>query len=144
MEINKKIILIDAVLVLGSLLVIAGIVGYTQAFVVAPIESDSTIFVFENVHTLIIDDNLDFDSPESIDLSEDIVVSFPPGNYYWKIIGDETEIRQLTIEFDLQILFDVNSNGEVRVLNSGDKNIDVSVYNQGVFSGTKLIFGVEK
>jgi hypothetical protein len=141
MEINRRIILIDAVLIIGSLLVIAGIVGYTQAFAVAPLEDiDSVIFVLNNVEYLFIDDNLDFLSPELINLNEDVLVSLPSGHYYFKIIGERNEIRELTFEFDIDILFDLSDN-EIKVINYGSKNLDVSVYNHGTFEESKLVLG---
>jgi hypothetical protein len=140
MEINRKILVIDTVLILGSLIAIAGIIGYTQPFATAPLQSDSTIFTLNNVDYILIDDALDFSSPERIDLNEDVLVSLPSGHYYFKIVGDASEVREMTLEFDLKILFDVSGN-EVRVINYGSNDLEVSVYTHGTYTESKSISG---
>ena len=141
MEINKKILAIDLVLVLGSLLVIAGLVGYTQPKVIAPIDdyvstNGNVLFEFKKADLILIDDNIKFSSPTEIHVKDGILVNLKPGNYYWKIIGVfESEVRQLTIKSEIELRLNEKEDGNYEVVNSGNTKLNVDVYNNGKLTG---------
>ncbi len=141
---HKHILAIDAILILGSLLLIAGIVGYTRPLVIAPLDeavttNGSVLFEFQKADYILIDDNLEFTSPRQVYVKESITVNLEPGKYYWKAVGAiSSEVRELTIEsvVDLQIR---ESEDGIAVVNSGNTELEVSVYNQGILSDTFVV-----
>jgi hypothetical protein len=139
LSMNKKIIVIDLVLVLGSLIVIAGLVGYSRPLAIAPIDeyvtSGSVLFEFEKADKILIDDNLDFSSPQEIYVENGIVVNLKPGKYYWKISGVlESDVRSLTIESEVDLRLRESAGG-FEVVNSGNTKLNVDVYSGGILTG---------
>ncbi len=136
---HKHILAIDAILILGSLLLIAGIVGYSRPLAIAPLDESVTtntsiLFEFKKADYILIDDNLDFTSPEQVYVKDFVTVNLEPGTYYWKAVGAlSSEVRQLTIESVIDLQIRESENG-VLVVNSGNLELEVSVYNQGVLS----------
>jgi hypothetical protein len=139
MKIDKKILVIDLIIVFGSLFLIAGIVGYTQPLVISPIDdyvsNGSVLFEFENAEKILIDDNLDFSSPLEIYVENDIVINLVPDTYYWKISGVlESEVRKLTVESEIDLRL-IEKEGKYEVVNSGNEKLNVDVYSNGVLTG---------
>ncbi len=145
---HKHILAVDAVLIIGSLLLIAGIVGYTRPLVIAPLDdvvttNGSILFEFQKVDYILIDDNLEFTSPEQVYVNDFVTVNLEPGKYYWKAVGAlSSEVRELTIESVVDLQLRESEDGIV-VVNSGNTELEVSVYNQGVLSG-KFVVGVSE
>ena len=141
---HKHILAIDAVLILGSLLLIAGIVGYARPLVIAPLDelvttNSSILFEFDKADYILIDDNLEFTSPQQVYVKDSITVNLKPGVYYWKAVGAlSSEIRELTIEsvVDLQIR---ESGDGIAVVNYGNSELEVSVYNQGALKDNFVV-----
>ena len=137
---HKHILVIDIILIVGTLLLIAGFVGYARPLVIAPLDDyvtseNSVLFVFDKADVVYIDDNLQFTSPQEIYVTDEIMVSLPPGVYYWKVEGAlSSEIRQLTIESSIDLKIRESENGTISVVNSGSVPLEVSVYNKGVLS----------
>jgi|SRR3989338_1279224 len=133
---DKKIYLLDAAVVTGSLIVLIAFIGYVQPQIIAPLDDEvaynnSVLFSFANADVIYIDDNLEFSSPEEIYVKDNIIVNLEPGTYYWKIKGvRESEIRQLTIvsKVDLRLK---EGNGVYEVVNAGNILLDVEVYDKG-------------
>ena len=146
---NKYILLIDAVIVFGSLFIIAGLVGYTRPLVIAPLDdyvtSDSSVlFEFEKADLVLIDENLDFSSPREIYVEDNIVINLEPGIYYWKVAGAlESSARQLTIESEVNLKIKAAEDGTYEVVNSGSSKLDVDVYDKGVLTG-KITLDVDE
>ena len=140
MKINKKILAIDLVLVAGSLLLTAYLVGYARPLVIAPTDDFETtntavLFDFDKANKILIDDNLDFSSPEVIYAKDDLVINLKPGTYYWKVEGAlSSEIRSLTVisEIDLKIK---ESGDKFSIVNSGNTRFNVDVYEYGKLKG---------
>ncbi len=137
---HKHILLIDSILIVGTLLLIAGAVGYARPLVIAPLEDyvtseNSVLFVFDKADVILIDDNLAFSSPQEVYVQNEIVLTLQPGVYYWKVVGAlESDVRQLTIESSIDLKIRESQDGTVSVVNSGSVPLEVSVYNQGVLS----------
>ncbi len=137
---HKHILLIDTILILGTLLLIAGFVGYARPLVVAPLDDfvtseNSVLFIFEKADVVLIDDNLQFSSPQEIYVKDNILINLPSGVYYWKVVGAlASDIRQLTIESSIDLKIRESENGTVSVVNSGSVPLEVSVYDKGVLS----------
>jgi hypothetical protein len=130
----ENIYKIDIVLVVISLVVLIGVVGYVNPLVVSPLDDYETsdteiLFSIENAEVLLVDDNLDFTTPDRYQLKDGLKINLKPGRYYWKAVGVlESSPRTLTInsEVDLRLKFD----GEgYSVLNAGNVRLNVDVYN---------------
>jgi hypothetical protein len=130
---------IDLVLVVVSLVVLIGVVGYVNPLVVSPLDDYETseteiLFSIENADVLLVDDNLDFTTPDRYQLKDGLKINLKPGKYYWKAVGVmESSPRTLTInsEVDLRLKFDGDG---YSVLNAGNIRLNVDVYN-----GTELV-----
>ena len=134
---SKKIIMLDLIIIVGTLLIIAGLIGYTRPLVIAPIDDSTTtetsvLFEFEKANLILIDDNLEFSSPDKIYVKNNLIVNLKPGVYYWKVEGTlPSEVRKLTIEseIDLKLKEKESDSGEkYEVVNSGNTRLNVDIY----------------
>lgn len=148
--VNKKhVLVIDAILIVGSLLIVGGLVGYARPLVIAPLDdyttvNNSVLFEFEKADLILIDDNLDFSSPREVYVQNDIVINLEPGVYYWKVVGAlESEVRELTIESDINLKIKESQNGNYEVVNAGNTELEVDVYDHGRLSG-KVVLDVDE
>jgi hypothetical protein len=133
--VNKRILMLDLIVIVGTLVVIAGFVGYARPLVIAPTDDLTTtetavLFEFEKANSIFIDDNLEFSSPEKIYVEDNLVVNLKPGIYYWKVEGAlSSEVRKLTIEteIDLRLQKKIDEEG-FEVVNSGNSRLNVDIY----------------
>ena len=150
MLMNKRhILVIDAVIILSSLFIVAGFVGYARPLVIAPIDDYKTpdtavLFTFAKADMVLIDDNLHFSSPREIFVKDNVVINLEPGVYYWKVVGAlESEVRQLTIESSVDLRIKQSDHGNYEVVNSGNTPLAVDIYDKGVLTG-KVILNVNE
>jgi len=143
---NRKILIIDLILVVGSLALIAGMVGYATPLVIAPIDDltttdTSVLFSFERGEIVLIDDNLEFTSPQEIHVEDNIVINLKPGIYYWKVQGALlSEVRKLTIQSEIDLkLKKSDVEGVYEVVNSGNEVLNVDIFQQGEFTGNIIL-----
>lgn len=124
-------------LVLGvSLVIVLWMIGYAQPLVIAPDDkysstNTSVLFSFSKADVILIDDNLEFSSPMNIYAKDNLVINLKPGKYYWKVEGMlASEVRMLQIEDDVNLkLRELKDNYEV--INGGNIDLDVKIYNNG-------------
>lgn len=130
---------IDLVIVLASVFVLIGIVGYTQPLVIAPFNEmetydTSVLFSIEKADSLIIDDNLDFTTPDEYNVVDGLKIDLIPGTYYWKVKGiGFSEVRTLTIKSKISLRL-VETENDFDVINDGNMRMNIDVYD-----GTELI-----
>jgi hypothetical protein len=130
---------IDIALVVVSIVVLIGVVGYATPLVIAPLDgyktSDSEIlFSIDNANVLFVDDNIDFTTPEEYSLEDGLKINLKPGTYYWKAVGVlESKVRTLTINSEVNLKLEFN-NGSYNVVNAGNIRLNIDVYN-----GTELV-----
>ena len=126
----------DLVLIVGTILVLIVLVGFARPLVISPSDNLETsqnniLFSIEKADKLLIDDNIDFTTPDEYSLKDGVKINLKPGVYYWKAIGAvglKTEIRTITINSDVDLsLRKVDSGYEV--VNIGNVNLNVDVYN---------------
>ncbi len=147
--VNKKILVIDLVLIVGSLMIIAGVVGYARPLVIAPVDdlvtmNSSVLFVFEKGERILIDDNLGFSSPQIYEVKDDLVINLKPGFYYWKVEGAlDSDIRQLTIQSYLDLKLKEAQNGDFELVNAGNAELNVEVYEDGELK-ENVVVGIDK
>jgi len=118
--------------------------GYVQPLVISPINGfegseGSILFSFEKANLILIDDNLDFSSPNKYHAEDDLIINLKPGIYYWKSVGAfPSKVRYFTIksEVDLKIR---EAGEEYEVINGGNTKLNVEVYRDGVLSGNIIL-----
>lgn len=145
---QKKIYMIDAAVLAGSLIVVMAFMNYVQPQILAPLDNEitynsSVLFSFAKADVIYIDDNLEFSSPEEIYVKDNIIVNLEPGAYYWKIKGvKESEVRELTIisKIDLRLR---EAEGMYEVVNAGNTLLDVATYDKGKLIGN-VTLGIDK
>jgi hypothetical protein len=143
-EISRWMKRIDIAVMVFTLVVLVGVVGYGAPMVISPqdgleITSTNVLFEFKEGNKILIDDNLEFSSPEEIFAEDNLVVSLEPGKYYWKIVGaGESEVRELTIKSFVGLKLREKEEG-FEVVNAGNVIMDVEVYNKGVFVGNVVL-----
>jgi len=136
---KKNIWVIDAVLIVGSLISLIFLTGYSRPFVIAPLNDYQTsgtavLFSIEKADILLIDDNPDFTTPDKYMIKDGLKINLKPGKYYWKAVGVlGSEVRTLTINSEVKLeLKKIGENYDV--VNAGNVRLNVDIYN-----GTKLI-----
>ena len=138
---SKVFLIIDLILILGSLLSVFFIVGYTQPFAIAPLnDGDSLIFVLPKIDYLLLDNNLKFDSPTTIFIN-DKGINLEPGRYYMKIDSTESsEIREIKIEVDIVLKLKRLDDGFVGAFNVGNSALKVETYKVGTLINSSLVY----
>jgi len=133
-----KIYKIDLALVIVSLIALIILVGYVRPLVIAPLDgyesSGNVLFSIEKADALLIDDNIEFTTPDAYEVKDGMEINLLPGTYYWKAVGVVgSEVRTLTInsEVNLELRED---GGDYSVVNAGNVRLNVDVYN-----GTDLV-----
>lgn len=130
---NRTIYTIDVILIAGTLLTLLWGVGYVKPLVIAPIDgeitsNDSILFKFEKANLILIDDNLEFSSPEEIYVKDNLIVRLSPGVYYWKVAGAvESSVRKLEILSNVDLQIRENKEG-YELINAGNVRLSVDVY----------------
>ncbi|MCH7850630.1 MAG: hypothetical protein IH845_03240 [Nanoarchaeota archaeon] len=137
-----KIYKIDAAIIVITVLSLFAVGGYVQPLVIAPLNELETteteiLFSIEKAEFLLIDDNIEFSSPQEYLMRDGLKIDLDPGKYYWKAVGiTSSQIRTLTIKsvVNLELRLRENSSNEFSVVNVGNVVLDVEVYN-----GTSLV-----
>ncbi len=97
---KKHVKVVDMVLVVGSILILLGTLSYYEGLIgqqsvsLSPLDGFQTenrfvLFEFENAKTILIDDNIEFSSPEKYNVKNNFVINLKPGKYYWKLEGNK-------------------------------------------------------
>lgn len=130
---DKHIWKIDLIVVLVSVFVLMGIVGYARPLVIAPIDEyvsmdGEVLFEFERADILLVDDNMDFTTPDEYAVRDGLEIGLEPGIYYWKVSGVlGSEVRTLTIESRVELALVEGEDG-FSVVNAGNVRLNVDVY----------------
>jgi hypothetical protein len=123
----------DLIIILVSVFVLMGVVGYARPLVIAPIDEyvsidGEVLFSFERAEVLLIDDNMDFTTPKEYAVEDGLEIDLDPGIYYWKVSGVlGSEVRSLTIESRVELAL-IESDEGFSVVNAGNVRLNVDVY----------------
>jgi len=129
----ENIMKFDLALVGVSLIALIIAVGYVSPLVIAPLDdyesSDGNVlFVIEKADTLMIDDNMEFSSPDEYNIEDGLKIDLEPGEYYWKAVGVlGSEVRTLKINSVVSLEL-VKVKDGFGVVNSGNVGLNVEVY----------------
>ncbi|MFA4960035.1 MAG: hypothetical protein WC548_00010 [Candidatus Pacearchaeota archaeon] len=136
----KLVYKIDVAILVFSLIGLIFVFGYVTPLVISPANNFETgeseiLFLIERADVLLIDDNVDFTTPDEYRLEDGLKINFVPGKYYWKAEGIlKSEIRTLTIKSEVNLELRKFDGVNYGVYNAGNVRLDVEVYN-----GTSLI-----
>lgn len=140
-----KIWKIDLAVVLVSVFVLMGLIGYARPLVIAPLDDYESLdgdILFEierapldgllrqtgRANVLLIDDNMDFTTPDEYQIADGLRIELESGVYYWKVSGGlGSEIRTLTIKSRVELAL-VESEDGFGVVNVGNVRLNVDVY----------------
>ncbi|NCN99290.1 hypothetical protein COY00_03660 [Candidatus Pacearchaeota archaeon CG_4_10_14_0_2_um_filter_35_33] len=142
---DKKIILgIDFFILAGTLALIVFSVGYVQPLLIAPQDgyesnNGAVLFSFEKADVILIDDNIDFSSPDEYHVEDNLVINLKPGVYYWKAVGVlPSEIREFKINSEISLKLKQDGEG-YEVVNAGNERLNVDVYSEGKIIGNVVL-----
>ena len=130
----KHIRKIDFVVIFVTVSALIFLVGYINPKVIAPLDELETVetnilFSIDNAERILIDDNIDFTTPEEYFIGDGLKINLEPGTYYWKAVGLRTsEIRTLTIKSLVSLELRESEEG-FDVVNSGNVRLNVDIYN---------------
>jgi len=144
---QKHIIAVDFILIVGTLVALSFFVSYARPMVIAPIDdlvttNNSVLFEFEKADLILIDDNLEFSSPEKIYAENNLVINLKPGKYYWVlegIAGSESDVRELTILSEINLKLIETGEGNFEIINAGNTELNVDIYEKGKLSGNVVL-----
>lgn len=135
---------IDLAIILISVFILIGVVGYARPLVIAPLDGynsfeDKVLFEFKGADVLLIDDNEEFSSPVEYKVSNGLQINLEPGVYYWKVSGVlGSEVRTLTIKSVVDLELVENEDG-FGVVNVGNERLNVDIYDGEDFVETKKV-----
>ena len=141
MIIHKKIIILQAVFIIGILLVLYLLYPKTKAEILG----NTIAFDNDNAKFLIISENSDFSNARYIEIKENLSLSLKPGTYYWKTSNGviESITRKFVIESEIGMKIDSNEN-ESQIVNIGNVVMNVSKNKDGVMIGNIVLEPEEK
>lgn len=100
----------------------------------------AVVFSFDRAERILIDDNLQFTSPQVFEVKDNLLITLPPGAYYWKVEGSlESEVRQLTIESHVALKVRDAGNGSYELVNAGNTRLNVDIYDHGRLTGNVIV-----
>lgn len=114
------------------------LVGYSKPLVIAPINEfetaeSSILFLVEKAEKILIDDNIEFASPEEIEVTDGEIIKLNPGIYYWKAVGIlESEIRKFTINSRVDLKLKKIEGENYGIVNIGNTKLNVEIYNDSL------------
>lgn len=141
---KKHIYVIDALILVSTLVVIATVIYAGTPILKSPINGYTTygpvLFSFEKGEKILIDDNMQFTSPQIIEVRDNLVISLAPGIYYWKVQGAlESEVRELTIESKVDLKIKHIEGDRYDVVNSGNTELNVGIFENGSLTGNVIL-----
>lgn len=122
-----------------------GILAFALAFFAwnscrqdAELNATSALFGFESANAILIDDNIEFNSPEKIEVKDGALINSGAGVHFWKILGNSSRIVQFTTDEEIEFRLKKNQDG-YEVVNSGGRELDVGVYERGRLTGRVVL-----
>ncbi len=146
MKFEKKYILaIDFLLIVGTLIWIVFVFGYASPLVISPLDdyatsNNSVLFSFEKANEILIDDNLEFSSPQEIFVEDNLIVNLKPGTYYWKVQGAlPSSVRKLTIISEVALKLKKSEGSRYDLVNAGNTLLNVDIYQNENLTGSIVL-----
>ncbi len=141
---KREIYLMDIIVVVGTLIVLLGVIRYAQPLINAPLDNFTTaetiiLFELERGTILLVDDTPDFTSPERIPITDKLLISLKPGVYYWKVDGIlDSPIRKLIVVSTVDLR--LRAAGEkYEVINIGTVSANVTFYENETILTSRVI-----
>lgn len=144
-NLEKKIILAEAVLVLGILIFLFFSTAPSHIYPLQGMVVSEPDFVFEieNGEEVVLSVDKSFANP--IVLKEGADITLPPGEYYWKVRSKLRESDVKTFKIQGRVGLDLKEKEEnYELQNSGNVGLDVTKENEGVISSMTIDVGENK
>ena len=140
-EKTKFIGRMDKILLAGSLILIIFIFFFASGLGKEKSADGNILFSFRSGSVVLIDKNLNFESPEKIEVADNLVINLDKGVYYWKIEDaiPQEDVVQLNIEDSSVSLGLKKSDYGYDVVNFGNATLNVDIYSSGKFSGRAIL-----
>jgi|TARA_Y100000310_G_scaffold69290_1_gene64737 hypothetical protein len=139
---KKQIITIDFILVIGTIIVVASLIKYSEPFIVAPIsntKNTNILFEFEKTNLILVSQDVNFKSIKEIHPKDNLMINLKPGKYYWEFVNiSDNEIKEFSILSKVDLKF-VDKDDKFEVVNVGDTKLNVKLYNHGEFTGNIIL-----
>ena len=132
---NKTIYTLDIMLIVATSLVLLFLIGYSTPLIIAPIEEENitqsqTLFTISNTETLLIDDNINFTSPEIYSLKDNLEITLEPGTYYLKFLRPSfNQINTLNLNTQITLEFQKQEN-IYNIINAGENPLIIESYDR--------------
>lgn len=140
-NIKKNILIIDSVLLAGAFISLFLLIGYSQPLAVAPLSSEQNnlLFTIPINNYVLIDDNSDFDSPQTLFIGETLYLE--SGRYFLKFFdGTRSEIREISFELDVEIQLRRIGSQNLGFFNIGETDLLVDTYDTGSLVDSNLAY----
>ncbi len=143
---NRHIYALDFIIIVGTLIGMFFAVGYVTPLVIAPLDgletyNNSVLFSFDKASIILIDDNIDFTSPQEIFIEDNLIINLKPGTYYWKI-ENINDVRKFTINSEVSLKVRPG-NGNYEVVNAGNTALDVGIYENDELKES-IVLGIDE
>lgn len=141
---NKHIKIIDMALIFATVLFLAGSFNYAHPLIISPVNNfettnGSVLFEFERGNVVLIDDNLEFSSPEKIVAEDNLIINLKPGKYYWKLEGIlDSNVREFTILSEINLKLK-KLEDKYQIVNAGNVQLDVDIYENKSLVGNVIL-----
>lgn len=136
---KKYLIIIDAVVLLGSLLTIFLLLDYSQPLVIAPLSSEQAdlLIIIHSKDYIILDDSSKFDSPQTIFIDD--YISLESGIYFIKFSNNgKSDIRQIEFELDVKLQLRKLDDSNLGIFNIGESDLKIDTYEIGSLIDTSI------
>ena len=131
---RKYIFIIDAVILVGTLLSLFFVFSYSKPILLSPDLKQNELFRFSNCFGdcwILVDDNPLFDSPEKYYLERGLKINLGEGVYYWKTEGifENHESIKLTTLTEVNLIA-LKEGNDYLIVNSEDEQLAVEIFNE--------------
>jgi hypothetical protein len=136
----KKHLVVDLVLIVGTLLVLGSLfLAGEEEVRLSPIGEQGVLFVIEgDAENVLISESLDFINVREIVVRDGELIRLAPGIYYFEIDG-ESELKQVTVEEE-EIVLELRRERDVYLVVNAGGELGVEKYQYGEFEG-QFVFG---
>lgn len=131
--VNKKhILIIDSILLVGALIAVFLLVGYSRPLAIGALQSENENLLFELPVTdyVLLDVSSSFSSPKTLFNGDSL--DLKSGRYFVKFFdGTRSEIREVTFEVDVTIILKKIDDKKFGFFNIGKNNLKIDTYDTG-------------
>ncbi|MEK6894130.1 MAG: hypothetical protein AABX10_01575 [Nanoarchaeota archaeon] len=140
---NRILLTIDSILILGILISAFLLLDYNQPMVIAPLKDGGTLlFTLPMVEYILVDDNSRFESPETMFIDQ--IITLDTGKYFIKFFYDiRSEIRVIDLEINADLQIRIIDENTIGVFNVGETDLQIDTYDTGSKINSSIAYSGE-